>query len=111
PCHCGSGKKYKKCCMLKDQQSANSQDSMERMMLDQFGFQTMDELERATKDYRHFVENLPPDEENIPSLQQFLNRGGNMATDFMGDLQSAIAGMDFASKEELESFVASYMQG
>ena len=97
--------------MLKDQQSANSQDSMERMMLDQFGFQTMDELERATKDYQHFVENLPPDEENIPSLQQFLNRGSNMATDFMGDLQSAIAGKDFASKEELESFVASYMQG
>ena len=38
-CHCGSGKKYKKCCLLKDEQSSESRRMIQESIDDDWGYE------------------------------------------------------------------------
>lgn len=63
PCPCGSGKKYKKCCMQKEA----GQSSAEASWLDDDGMHfvakgqppTAEEQERLTKEYQKNIRNSP----------------------------------------------------
>ncbi len=52
PCHCGSGLKYKKCCMNKDKSSAQTITRSSVISVVRFGLENLDALEGAKKKVR-----------------------------------------------------------
>jgi hypothetical protein len=106
PCPCGSGKKYKKCCLGKEKTipfpGQNGSSEYGQPMGDGFGmpplhrmmgFETEAEYEAASREYRNYCEGLA-DDEDAPSFREY----------FFGEkiLSDTLEGMDVV--EELEDF-------
>jgi hypothetical protein len=114
PCPCGSGRKYKHCCLSKDEAAARTaagvsrqqipgDDEVARMMLSQTGFGSMNEMDAALKRYGMFCENLP-DNAPIPTFMEFLGRTG-LSTEVNRKLSDEARGRDFADIDEMNRFM------
>lgn len=90
PCPCGSGKKYKNCCIEKDAAMA----AIKGMI------PSDDEL----REYNKFAEKWDPVKGPVPSYMQFKGRP-NTATSAMTGLQAKMAEMEFKSVDELNEFI------
>lgn len=96
PCPCGSGKKYKKCCMEDGNiipfPTKNSSPPQEAS-LDEYG------------DYCEFASNkgLP-----IPTYMEFMGKS-NPASEVLGNISDELSNMNFGSEEELKKYMESYV--
>ena len=120
PCPCGSGKKYKHCCLdsniipFPGQNKAqehfapgthfNGDVDLQATMLNSMGFQDADEMKVAMNDYELFCEKAGKSGVSIPSFMEFMGRG-NMASDRLSAMQAEIGDRVFESKEELEGYI------
>lgn len=106
PCPCGSGRKYKHCCLSKDEDSARTavrlEENTTRFLLSQNGFDSPEELDAAMRRYQMYCENLPEDAP-IPTLMEFLERA-NHASDVSREMGDELRGRHFADMDELERF-------
>lgn len=117
PCPCGSGKKYKHCCLRKDEAAGTARatsgagteggSGLATGILPP-GFSSMAEFNQAMRDYTAYCESLP-DGAHIPSLMEWLGRP-NPATDVQAELKQALAGRSFASSEEADQFIREFNQ-
>ena len=108
PCPCGSGKKYKKCCIDKDNiiqfpqgnksQSTNDHNMITQRMLQSTGFSSTVEMDSAMKEYQHFCESSA-EGDHIPSLMEFMGRG-NPASDFLGQIKDKLSSGEYTSIDE-----------
>jgi len=94
PCHCGSGKKYKNCCLDKDAGIAAFQTSLP----------SQTELDR----YTEFAENWDHSKGPVPSFMQFKGKP-NLATKSLTGLNVEMENMNFNSQEEMQTFINSRM--
>jgi hypothetical protein len=118
PCPCGSGKKYKKCCLNKN--IAFPVPSLEETKLgdhekntfpesdsDSFaklaGFFSSDALGTEMEEWKKYCESEANQRRSPLSFQQWRGRG-NLASDFLADLSNRIAGREFESEEDLKGF-------
>ncbi|AFG38310.1 YecA family protein [Spirochaeta africana] len=113
PCPCGSGKKYKHCCLKKDQAARTGSAFSGAGGIPGFppgmlppGFSSEAELNQALGDYSRYCESLP-DDAHIPSLMEWLGRP-NPATEVQAELRQALGGRSFASSEEAEAFIREF---
>lgn len=97
PCPCGSGKKYKKCCLEKD----------ENVIV----FPVPDErsLDDALRRYQNFVEKWDSSRGPSPTFNEFMGRP-NMATEEIRNIQEAFQGREFQSKEEMNAFLQEFTE-
>ncbi len=121
-CPCGSGRKYKHCCLGSDEAArapfcgeaganalgALSEEQAKQMMLAQTGFSTTGELDAAMKEYREHCETLP-DHTTPPTFMEFLGRP-NLATQQQKGLSAATAGKEFGSPAEVKQFARGYIE-
>lgn len=127
PCPCGSGKKYKHCCLRADEARTRGaggdnaygggpsatpasatppppgSEAAQAMLLQQTGFSTPAELQAAMDEYGRFCESLP-DDADIPSFMEYLGRP-SAAKDFFREIRSDVADRDFQSEAELKEFL------
>jgi hypothetical protein len=113
PCPCGSGKKYKHCCMRDDEDRARfashrSDDQVMELMLRQTSFSSKAELDAAMSRYHDYCEGLP-DDAPIPTFMEYLGRA-NAATDAQRGIVSDLKEREFSDEEELESYLSSRME-
>jgi len=97
PCPCGSGKKYKKCCLEKG----------ENVIV----FPVPDErsLDDALRRYQNFVEKWDSSRGPSPTFNEFMGRP-NMATEEIRNIQEAFQGREFHSKEEMNAFLQEFTE-
>ncbi len=95
PCPCGSGKKYKHCCIGKE-------DNV-------IPFPGVLGDGDALKKYEEMVERWDPADGPPPSFQESLGRP-NLATESLKGLQESIGDRQFSSLKEAEEFVRRYMK-
>lgn len=108
PCPCGSGKKYKKCCIDKDNiiqfpqrnksQSTNNHNIITQEMLQSTGFSSTEEMGSAMEEYRQFCESST-DGDHVPSFMDFMDRG-NPASDFLGQIKDKLSSGEYTSIDE-----------
>lgn len=105
PCPCGSGKKYKKCCIGKENiiqfpQESKSQkiNSIPRELLQQTGFSSTEEMDGAMEKYQQFCESSAAGD-HIPSFMEFMGQG-NPASDFLGQIKDQLSSGGFSSIDE-----------
>ncbi len=106
PCPCGSGKKYKKCCMLK------SGAKIIPFPGTAFPPHSFDDLPFRQEDldrYEKFVESRNPEDGPLPTFMQFMG-AGNSATDMLNDLTAVAQNHSFSSDEELKAFMQSQVE-
>lgn len=119
PCPCGSGKKYKYCCMDADEQRARTEDrkqkgdarpegdiginEIKRMMVEQAGFSSIAELDSAMREFEAYCENLP-DGFPAPTFMEYLGRA-NQATPFQKSLADDVGNRIFADRDEIQEYV------
>jgi hypothetical protein len=99
PCPCGSGKKYKKCCMEKD----------EKEKVIPFPGPMRGFSEENLRRYRDAMERWDESSGPRPSFNEFMGRP-NIATGTVRELQELVQGRNFASKAELEAFVETHIE-
>lgn len=114
PCPCGSGKKYKKCCIDKDNiiqfpqgnksQSTYNHNMIEQGMLKSTGFSSAEEMDSAMEEYRQFCESSA-DADHIPSFMEFMGQG-NPASDFLGQIKDKLSSGEFTSVDEANNALA-----
>gem|GEM_PF-1904849 len=105
PCPCGSGKKYKKCCMEKGGAeiipfpgtSFPAHPSVDLPFRQQ-------DLDR----YAEFAQSWDYDQGPVPTFMQFMG-AANPSTDIVNDISAAARQHTFSSKAELEAFMRSQM--
>ena len=127
PCPCGSGRKYKHCCLDKEHSaSSNSfatssgmpgsdfvvaggdesavlpREQAIKLMLSQTGFKKSEDLDKAMRAYETFCEALS-DDVVPPTFMEYLGRP-NAATGTQKSLSAAASGQTFESREEVEAF-------
>lgn len=93
-CPCGSGKKYKHCCL---QSEAFTTDDVRR-----HARLTPEEYKRALEEYETLCGSLPQGVQP-PTFMQFIGQQ-NAATTRHVELMSAVAGKDFSDATELQGF-------
>ncbi|MFW6365310.1 MAG: YecA family protein [Spirochaetota bacterium] len=86
PCPCGSGKKFKNCCLVKG-------DNL-------YAFPGHDATHGDIERYQRFVDNWDESQGQPPSFMQFLGRA-NAATEYLNDIQESIGTHDYQSIDEL----------
>ncbi len=91
PCPCGSGKKYKHCCIDKDNAGLKYK---QRSLPDN------DEIRK----YKEFVESRDDSQEPAPTFNEFIGRP-NMATDALRDIKEQAQGRVFTSENEIRGFL------
>lgn len=101
PCPCGSGRKYKHCCMRKDEARPAGNAEIKQAMLAQTGFSNMEELDAAMQRYELHCENLP-DNQQPPTFMEFLGKRPPTPGLF-SELHELARSRGFSSKEELEA--------
>ena len=74
-------------------------------MLRSMGFETVEEMQSAMKEYEEYCRLAEQNHEAIPSLMQYLGRP-NSGSDFFAQIQRETADQVFSSKEELETAVS-----
>jgi len=92
PCPCGSGKKYKKCCLLKDNIESGEMFNDEAM-----------------KEYQNMIDNWDDEKGSPPTFMEYLGKP-NLATSSIHDMGNLTEGQDFQSVEELQAFMNEHMQ-
>ncbi len=97
PCPCGSGKKYKKCCMDKDDNVIPFPGAMP-------GFS-----EENLRRYGEAMERWDEARGPRPSFNEFMGRP-NLATRSVRDMQEMVQGRNFDSLEELNAFMQKHME-
>lgn len=139
PCPCGSGKKYKHCCLRRDEEarrrgsgsgagfgpdhgaeapggaggvgsgygSGPGPADAERLLLEQTGFSSPEELNAAMREYERYCEGLPSGEAP-PTFMQYLGRA-NEASDVHHRLGAAMQGRQFAGAADVEAFLDTQM--
>jgi hypothetical protein len=95
PCPCGSGKKYKSCCLTK-------KDNV-------FSFPGSIPDDNKFAEYQAFVESRNPEDGPPPSFMEYLGHP-NMATDALNKLQQSVGDREFASEKELYAFLNKSME-
>ncbi len=124
PCPCGSGKKYKHCCMDADGQRARMGDreqkagartqgdigidEIKRMMAEQAGFSSVAELDAAMREFEAYCEKLP-DDIPAPTFMEYLGRA-NRATQFQKSLADDAGNRVFSDREEVQEYLNKRMQ-
>lgn len=113
PCPCGSGRKYKHCCLAKDEArertAAESADGdmdrevIEEIIRQQVGMESTEEVDAAMRRYEFFCRNLPAGARR-PSFMEFMGRP-NAATSVHRDLEGKAAGRSFSSGAELDAYL------
>lgn len=118
PCPCGSGRKYKHCCLRKDEERARGGSGTatasagrgsldpEEMLMDQAGVSSREELQRLMREFEAYCESLP-DDISAPTFMQFLGRG-NVATGIHQHLAEDVRGREFESVKELEDYLSRF---
>lgn len=118
PCPCGSGRKYKHCCLRKNEERARGglgsatasagrgSFDPEEMLMDQAGVSSREELHRLMREFEVHCESLP-DDVPAPTFMQFLDRG-NAATGIHQHLADDVLGREFESAEELEDYLSTF---
>ncbi len=86
PCPCGSGKKFKNCCLVKGDNP--------------YAFPGHDATHGDIERYQRFVDNWDESQGQPPSFMQFLGRA-NAATEYLNDIQESIGTHDYQSIDEL----------
>lgn len=126
PCPCGSGKKYKHCCLRRDEEArrggASPADAgagpgagdAQRLILEQTGFSSPEELDSAMREYERFCEALPAGEAP-PTFMEYLGRATgqsrtNAATEVSRQLGQAMEGRQFSSDADVEAFLNTQME-
>lgn len=97
PCPCGSGKKYKKCCMDKENNIV------------QFPGTGTDNFDEMIKEYELYCENAYNRGENILTFNQYFN-GENEATSLLETVTQELNSGDFNSLEEMNMAAQNLMQ-
>ncbi len=92
PCPCGSGKKYKKCCVDKYDNVVNFPGPDERAM------------DESLKRYRDFVEGWDFDKGPAPTFNEFMGQP-NIATETLHDMGQFLEGKDFGSLDEMNAYM------
>ena len=115
PCPCGSGKKYKKCCMgsniipFPSDGNAPSRGGfpsapLEDFVLNSTGFSDSDSLDSAMEEYSSFCEEAGRKGDSLPSFMEFQGRP-NQASAHIDDLRNQMGSREFRSEAELEEFL------
>jgi hypothetical protein len=94
PCHCGSGKKYKICCLDKDAGIAEFQASLP----------SQTELDR----YTEFAKSWDLSNGPVPSFMQFKGKP-NLATKSLTGISAEMDEMNFDSEKDIQTFLKSRM--
>lgn len=94
PCHCGSGKKYKHCCL-------NKQATV-------LPFPGADGLDKKLHEYQKMVKNWNRADGPVPSFMEFQG-SPNLATKNIHALEQKIGDRVFQSEEELQEFMNQHM--
>ncbi|MDY6934496.1 MAG: SEC-C metal-binding domain-containing protein [Spirochaetota bacterium] len=92
PCPCGSGKKYKKCCLLKDTIVSGEMFN-----------------EDALKDYQDMMDNWDHEKSPSPTFMEYMDNP-NLATKAIHDMNKLAEGREFQSKEELQASINEHMK-
>jgi hypothetical protein len=95
PCPCGSGKKYKKCCM-------DSKDNV-------IPFPVAGFSDDKLKKYNEMVENHDPADGPVPTFMEYMGKP-NLATESLHGLTLKIGDRVFNSEEELKAFADQHMR-
>jgi hypothetical protein len=104
PCPCGSGKKYKKCCMNKADNvlrfpSGPQQGKVPNDLVPPLAGFDPEKL----AEYQAFAESWDEADGPVPTFMQYFGMG-NAASDALDDLKRNLEGMDIESEKELRTF-------
>ena len=134
PCPCGSGRKYKHCCLRADEERARGGSEPgggfgsgarpgagsaagttragmesfdpEEMLMAQAGVSSREELHRLMREFEAHCESLP-DGASAPTFMQYLGRA-NEASGVQNRLAEEVRGREFENREELENYVSAF---
>ncbi|HRX16910.1 MAG TPA: SEC-C metal-binding domain-containing protein [Spirochaetota bacterium] len=110
PCPCGSGKKYKKCCMEKADNvlrfpSGTQSGSVPNNLIPPLpGFDP-----EKFAEYQTFAESWDEADGPVPSFMQYLGTG-NAASEVLDDLKNNLKGMDIKSEKQLQALADMHMR-
>jgi len=111
PCPCGSGKKYKQCCLKIGNTSFATElnaDSMVNDLLANSGVSSLDEFNGKLQEYQESMEQDPAGINPPQSFMEYLDRP-NLATKTINNIHQVLDGHEFSSKEEADFFLNNYM--
>ncbi len=110
-CPCGSGKKYKQCCLKTENTSFAAELNTESMINDLLansGISNFDEFDEKLQEYHKSMEQNPNGINPPQSFMEHLGRP-NMATKTINNIHQILDGHEFSSKEEADFFLNNYM--
>ncbi|MCK5156373.1 MAG: SEC-C domain-containing protein [Spirochaetales bacterium] len=111
PCPCGSGKKYKLCCLKIENSSPSTgmnAESIVNDLLANSGVSSLDEFDEKLQEYQKSIEQYPGGTNPSQTFMEHLDRP-NLATNTINNIHQVLDGHEFSSKKEADFFLNNYM--